>query len=147
LSHVLTLWTDGDTPEEVRVQFVFSGEVARDVPVFARFEFVAFDPARLPVQVESWAPFRARVKSKGDTWLETPRLFLPGYRATVNGRPVKASSSHEGLVKLPVPAGESLVELNYAGPLPLRLAYYTSLVAWFALFWLAVRVWRSHPAR
>ena len=138
-SHTITLWTDGATAEEVRLQFVFSGEVPREIPTFARFELVEYDSSRLPIQVESWTPFRARVRSGGDTWLETPRLYLPGYQATVNGKRVKATASPEGLVKIPIPAGESRVELWYAGPLPLRLAYYTSLVAWLALLVFAAR--------
>jgi hypothetical protein len=142
-SHLITLWTDGKAAETVRLQFVFSGEVVRELPVFGRYELFTYDPARFPIRVESWAPFRAQVRSDGDTWLETPRIYMPGYRATVNGRTVKASASPEGLVKLPVQAGESTVELSYVGPLELRLAYYASLAGWLGLLGFAARhVWR-----
>jgi hypothetical protein len=91
------------------------------------------------VAIESWTPYRARVTSTGEAWLETPRIFIEGYRAWVDGNPVEASRSPEGLVMIPVPAGASVAELSYQGPFVLRLAYWTALAGWIGLGFTLVR--------
>ena len=71
------------------------------------------------MRVTSLIPYRATVRSPEAALLETPRMFVPGYAATVNGAPVAVRKSAEGLVAFPVPQGESRVELRFAGPLAL----------------------------
>ncbi len=130
----LTLWTDRDVAEEINLQFFFTGEhPSETVTEFARYEFREFDPAKLPVVVEKWAPYQARVTAPVSAFLETPRIFTNGYRALVNGQVVEVSKSPDSLVMLPVPAGVSQVELSYVGPAPLRLAYFLSLLGWISL--------------
>ncbi len=136
----LTLWTDRDTAEEINLQFFFTGEhPTEEIAVFARYEFREFDPAKLPISVEKWTPYEARVAAPTSAYLETPRMFTNGYRARVNGREVAVSRSPDALVMFPVPAGESHVELFYAGPLLLRLTYFLSLAAWIALLAVGLR--------
>jgi hypothetical protein len=132
--HSLTLWTDGNTSEEINLQFFFTGDHPSDeIAVFARYEFREFDPAGLPVAVENWAPYQARVTTPVPAFLETPRIFLDGYHARVNGQVVDVAKSPDALVMFPVPAGKSQVELSYVGPAPLRLAYFLSLLGWISL--------------
>lgn len=75
-----------------------------------------FARAVLPIQLHHLYPFRATVSAPSTGYLETPRVFIPGYRARVNGQRVQPVHSAEGLVAIPVPAGTSQVELKYIGP-------------------------------
>jgi len=97
--------------------------------------------------IEQWAPYRARVTSPASAFLETPRLFLDGYQARVDGRKVAVQRSPNAQVMIPVPAGRSLVELSYRGPGSLRAAYFFSLSCWIALLaWWGVRKWQKRGA-
>ena len=138
-TQTITVWTDGDQAEFIRLQFIFSGPPPVETPGFARYTLDEYDRKQLPIVVESWDPFRARVRSSGDTWLETPRLFMPGYVAKIDGQAVKASASREGLLRMPIRSGEHRIELSYAGPLLLRAAYYTSLAAFAAVLTIVGR--------
>ncbi|HEX3730700.1 MAG TPA: hypothetical protein VHV47_12895 [Opitutaceae bacterium] len=88
-----------------------------------------FDPETLPLRIDSLIPLRARVRADRPALLETPRAFVPGYRATVDGRPAPVSASPSGLAMLAVPAGEHRVEVRYAVPAAVTAAYALSLSA------------------
>jgi hypothetical protein len=133
LRHSVTLWTSGDRPEDLSLEFFFSDAGPNPPPTaFASYEFREFDPGKLPIVVETWAPYRARVNAPSAALLETPRLFTAGYRARVNGATVPVTKSPDALVMFPVPAGESSVELSYPGTPVLRLAYFASFAGWLA---------------
>ena len=139
----LLLWTDQAKAEDVTLQFFFNDNSVGKVTDFGRYELAEFDPARLPISVKSWTPYVARTTTAQPAFLETPRLYLDGYRAEVNGRQVPVSRSPDALVMIPVPAGDSEVRLSYPGPVGLRLAYFTSLGGWLVLLALAlVSPWR-----
>jgi hypothetical protein len=125
--------------EDVLLQFVANDPLPGDLPDFGRFVLREYDAAHLPVVVESWAPYRAHVTSAAATWLETPRIYLPGYRARVNGKSVAPRRSPSGLVMFPLEPGENAVVLDYPGPFPLRIACLLSLGAWAAVGLLALR--------
>ncbi|HEX2855278.1 MAG TPA: hypothetical protein VHO24_18730 [Opitutaceae bacterium] len=125
--------------EKLTIHFVSETAVAEDIRDFGRFTLSEYDPARLPVAVESWVPYRAKVTSPARAWLETPRIFIAGYAATVNGKSVPVSRSPGGLVMFPVGAGENRVQLRYPGPLSLRASYFASLFVWLGL---GVFAWR-----
>ena len=57
-------------------------------------------------------------------------MFVRGYEATVTGRPAHVQASPDGLVLLPVPAGDSQVQVRYVGPLILRAACWTTFTGW-----------------
>jgi hypothetical protein len=110
----------------------------------ARVRWIEYQPATLPVRVESWIPYRARVTAPVSAWLETPRMFQTTYVARVNGQPATFRKSPEGLVSIAVPSGESTVELRYQAPAGLSILYWislTSILAW--LTWLAADRHRS----
>ena len=144
----ITLWTDRAVPEEISLHFYFSGEgPANEVKTFGRYTLREFDPSQLPISVEKWAPYRARVKAPGPALLETPRLFLDGYQARVNGRAVVVQKSPDSLVMFPVPAGESTVELSYSAPWAVRTAYFFSLGGWLLLIaWWGREKWRTRSS-
>lgn len=125
----LPLWTTTAQPEPVRVQFFPTpgkGD-AKDLAPFADVRLIEYDPADLPVQVDHWIRYSARVRSPVAAWLETPRMYQTGYVAQVNGESALVRKSPWGLVCVAVPAGESRVELTYKPPGGLA-----------ALFWLSV---------
>jgi hypothetical protein len=130
----VTLWTDQSVPEIITFQFFFSGAgPEQKILSFGRDTFREISPATLPIQIETWSPYRAKITAPSAAYLETPRIFLDGYRAKVDGRAVEVTKSPSALVMFAVPSGTSRVELSYRGSIVLRFAYYASLTVWIAL--------------
>jgi hypothetical protein len=104
---------------------------------------LAFDPAALPLAVESLVPLSVRVHAPAAGFLETPRVFIPGYNATVNASPARVGTSPAGLVMVPVPPGSSEIRLDYPGTPLLHAAFWlttTVLIGWLmAMAWLLGR--------
>lgn len=90
----------------------------------------------LPIRLLSNTPLHVAIQTPVAGFLETPRMWINGYSARVNGRHTPVQKSAHGLVQVPVPAGEAEVELTYPGPLPLRGAWYLSLAAFATWPWL-----------
>lgn len=129
-SSLLSLFTSGREPITVTLQFAEEQPVrAVDFSRFGTYRWLEVDPATLPVRVTNWIPYQAKVFTPAAAWLETPRMFQPGYRAVVNGQAVTPVKSREGLVTVSVPAGQSEVTLSYHPPLLLILAHWISLAA------------------
>jgi hypothetical protein len=135
----VTLWTSLAAAETIRLCFIPTGAGAKpaDYLPFARYRFQPIEPSLLPIRVESLIPYRATVESPVPALLESPRMFVPGYAATVNGKATAVLRSDEGLAAFPVPAGESQVVLRFTGPVALRLAFWMSASGWL----IAVAVW------
>lgn len=116
----LVVWTSARQEEEVRVSV--HGAVAPRTPQvpFADLEFRVLDPANFPVQVTSLLPLRGRVRSPEAAWLETPRRYVGGYVATVDGRAVETAMSTDRTLMIRVPAGEHSFEVRYVGPFVVR---------------------------
>jgi hypothetical protein len=129
-SHSLSLWTTGKQPVTVELWLVAPGIETQNLDLIADFRLEAARLDQLPVVLESLAPLRVRVRAAAAGYLETPRLFLPGYAATVDGRPVPVQASPDRLVLVPVPAGTSEVTIRYPGPFILRLAFWLTSAAW-----------------
>jgi hypothetical protein len=111
---------------------------------FARFWLFTYENSQLPVAVESWIPYRARVQSAIPVWLETPRIWQSSWRAQVNGRDVKVGCSPQNLAMVPVEPGYSRVVLYYRAPWWLQTSYWACLGGWSALaLAVAVRLWRA----
>lgn len=104
---------------------------------------LAFDPAALPLALESLVPLAVTVQAPAAGFLETPRVFVPGYAATVNGVPARVGVSPAGLVMVPVPPGSSKVRLDYPGTPLLHAAFWLTtavLIGWLiAMAWLLGR--------
>ncbi|HEX7632673.1 MAG TPA: hypothetical protein VF388_11100 [Lacunisphaera sp.] len=143
----LSLWTSQSTPETMELRLVGGGlgNSSWRGRAFAEFTFERVDPAALPVELKSLLPLRAQVRAPAASWLETPRMFLDGYEATVNGQPAKVQRAADGLLLVAVPAGASEVEVRYVGPLLVRRALAVSRVAWLAMGAWAFLLWG--PAR
>lgn len=107
---------------------------------------IPFPRDALPVRLKGQTPYTASVQAPGAGFLETPRVFLRGYAATVNGRDTPVQRSANNLVMVPVPAGKSTVVVTYPGPLSLHLAWLVSFAALAAWPWLLVRTPRAGGA-
>jgi hypothetical protein len=131
-SHVVPLSITGKAPAPLLSTFIVRRYTTETIP-FARFWLYSFEPERLPVAVESLVPYRARVNTPHAAYLETPRLWLKGWKATVNGIPADTLRSSENLVMLPVPAGTCRVELTYVPPRALVASFWIAAAGWSSL--------------
>jgi hypothetical protein len=141
-SKVLSLWNSGESPEEVHLSVQRSdpttaGKAFGD---FARLHVSHYSPELAPVRTLSWIPYRAEVDLPASGWLETPRAYLPGYEATVDGRPAPASESPRMVVRVPVAAGRHVVEVRFGGTRVFWFTWWVSAAAWLSLIgWSARR--------
>ncbi len=131
-SHIVSLLSTAPSTETLLVQYVASSPPKQDLSSFGTYALHEFSPDELPVVIDSWTPYRARVQAQEPAWLETPRIFIAGYAATVNGRTADVARSPGGQVMVAVAPGENHVVLRYPGPLSLRIAYFLTLAGWVA---------------
>jgi hypothetical protein len=131
-SHVLPIVVNDDAPALLTCFFVARHRTLQNLP-FARFWMYSYDRERLPVFVQSWMPYKARVVAPKASYLETPRMWLKGWKANVNGNWTAALKSPENLVMIPVGVGTSHVTLEYFPPLELTLAFWVGALGWTAL--------------
>lgn len=138
-SKTLSLWNSGPETEVVRMSFqrpAASGEFGD----FGRLFVSHYRPELAPVRVLSLRPYRVEVTMPTPGWLESPRAYLPGYTAKVDGREVATDLSPRWLVRVPLEAGRHLVELEYRGTWIFRITWWLSAAAWAGtLVWLARR--------
>jgi len=132
---VLPLWSTASDGDDVTLRFIPTTTDITTVNIgpFAHFTLTEIDPSTRPVELISLFPFKATVRSTAAAWLETPRMFMPGYRATVDRLPVEPRCSPQGLTMLPIPAGNHDVGLVLEPPSVLRAAYWITLAAWLTV--------------
>lgn len=133
-SHVLVLWTVLNTPEEIRVSFIRpSVKPVQSLSAFGRYRFAESIPALRPIETFDLIPYRSHVRALAASWVETPRMYLRGYQAIVNGKPSLTRASPQGLVMFQVPRGESLAELRYIAPKKVILSGWISGTSWLSV--------------
>ena len=86
---------------------------------------------------ESLLPFSARVRAEAPVLLETPRMYMPGYEATVDGGRALVQRSEAGLASVAVPAGVHTATLSFVAPAALRYSYWAAMAGWAAIAGLA----------
>jgi hypothetical protein len=143
-SRVLSVWSTAGA-QDLFMQFIPGRLFSADqlAPV-AHVRLLSYDRGSLPVRVDSWIPYRAHVRSPSAAWLETPRMYQTGYRATVDKQPAEVCKSPEGLVCVGVPKGESDVELMYAAPTGLKLLFWLSFLAIIGTALFGTANWIRH---
>lgn len=138
-SKVISLWNGGDSTEDVRLYFSRSGLQTADFGDFGRVVVSHYKPELSPIRTLSLIPYRVEVEVTDAAWLETPRAFLPGYRARVDGKTVPVTESRDLLARLPVEAGVHRIEMEFVGTPLLRTAWWISATAWALLIVLGWR--------
>jgi hypothetical protein len=127
------LWTTNPSGEELKLRIAGAGVAKQLVGAFAEFVLYEVDPARLPVKVDQIYPLAGSVKLQEPAFVDTPRRFIPGYRALVDGTAVATERSPEGSVMFSVPAGDHTFTLSYVGPPKLRIAFWISFSTFLVL--------------
>ncbi len=143
-SHVMPLETAVDVPVAAHFRFLGSGSkdshsFATPRFAFARYWLYTYESDDLAVKIDSLLPYRARTDVARAAWLETPRMWLTGYRAKVNGQPAEVRRSPDNLVMIALPPGPSTIALDYFAPWWLRGAFWMCLIGWLALVTAGVR--------
>lgn len=131
----LSLWTTAPAAERLTVRFYPAPEAGKleALEPLIHTRLLTYEQTALPVRVESWVPYRARVRSQTAAWLETPRMYQTGYTAVVNRVPASVCRSPEGLVCIAVPAGDCTVELSYRPPRGLVALFWISMTSMLGL--------------
>jgi hypothetical protein len=140
----IALWNTSEQPQPVELIFLCDEMPADGSPFgdFARVAMQSYTAERLAVNTLGLIPYRARVRVEEPVYLETPRAFIPGYGATVNGRSTPVVSSPNNRVMVKLSPGDDRVEVQYTGTRLLRLAFLASAVCWFGLLAALIRRWR-----
>jgi hypothetical protein len=131
-SHVVPLTIAGSLPSSPEVLLILNRHTTESFP-FARYWLYAYERGKLPIDVQSWIPYRASVVASKPAYLETPRMWIGGWRARVNGRPVPTLRSRENLVMVAVEAGPNEVVLDYDPPTILTLSFWLAVAGWMGL--------------
>jgi hypothetical protein len=142
-SHSIPLWTTSNAPESVKLRFIPTAPGAKPAD-YLDFGDVALreikDP---PVTVTSLMPYRATIRTPRSAWLETSRVFVPGYVGVVDGRPSVVRRSAAGMATLPLEPNAHNVELHYEAPMPVRITYWFAILCWWALAFAAAWLLRG----
>jgi hypothetical protein len=146
-SPYVPLQVTGEQPATVQLSFVpEAASAGLDFTLFGTYRLSRYDEQRLPVRVEGWIPYRARVTALEPAWLETPRMYQMYYRATVDGTPADVRKSPAGFAMIAIPAGDSQIELRFAVPWRLWSAYVASAAGFAFLAGLGLKAhFRRRP--
>ena len=136
-SRVIALGNSGDRVESYRLTFMRErGNTLKgnDDP-FGDIVVSRFDPERVAVRVDSLRPYKVTATVPAAGWIETSRVWLPGYTAKLDGKPVELKRSHRGLAMAAAGPGRHELELDYTGTGRLWFALWVSALMWVG--WLA----------
>ena len=149
-SRDLSLWNTSSAayPIEFRLLPSKPPQPVERPRLFARVEWHEVPDDALPVQTVSLIPsYRARVQATAPALLETPRVFVPGYVATRNGRRVEVARSRENRVAILLEPGPNYIEIRFVGSPGLHRAAWVSLVCWLGVgFWGVAKIARTSRA-
>lgn len=121
---------------------------SREQPLVKLYDVqvTSYEPANLPIAIESFTPFRAKVITKPDhKYIEIKKLFVPGYVARINGEKTPIIESERKTIIIPLKnSGLNKIELSYIGTHGIKATFYISAVIWFLVItFLMVRLF-SH---
>jgi len=78
-----------------------------------------YDKEKAPIRQDSLLPYRVRVTIPEDGYLETPRQWIAGYRAWVDGVRTEPQRMKSGMLGIPLKQGAHEVVLEFAGSVKL----------------------------
>jgi hypothetical protein len=148
-SDFFPIWTS-PLPDQIALLYAFNDPAPASMPAnFGRLYLKPYAVEDLPIKISSWIPYRATLRSPiAGAWLETPRIYLPGYAAQVNDHPARLMRSPDGLVAIALDPGENRVQLRYPGPWLLQASYWIALLTWAAVALAAGRAYLGgNPSR
>jgi hypothetical protein len=129
-----SLWITGNKPESFELRLNLLEKPRTPIPLtFVQVTDHAYTPENLPIHIISFAPYRIELIAPTAGLLQTPRMFTDGYRAVVNGKRTEVRRSADGLLTIPLPAGKSIISVEYYGGNLLRATYWLSLFAWTSI--------------
>jgi hypothetical protein len=131
----IPLWTSQESVEAITVgleEFRWSdGAEASDGAIILSYTLLEVPLDTLPVRLHSLIPLHFSVDMpEAGGYVLTPRRYVSGYQATVNGRPIAPQRSDDYSVAIPVPRGTAEVELRYVGVHGVQAAFWWSTTAW-----------------
>ena len=129
----LSLWSDSSAPTTLHALLTLPEREPTPEFAFARFSLHAYRPENLPIRILGWMPYHAAVDVAEPAWLETPRMWLGRYRATVNGHAAEVIRSGNSLAAVRLAPGHNDVVLAYQPGALLAFSYWLTLLAWLAL--------------
>jgi len=130
----ITLFTTSPRPEHVQMTVNIAAVGGAPWTDFADFTLEEIDRSVLPLQLVRLIPFlECTFDAPQACWFESPRMFIQGYAASVDGRPAQATGSLESMVMVAVPAGKHTVRLWYAGSPLLRRTFFLAFWGWTAV--------------
>ena len=131
--HTFSLGNSGTTHESVEL-LVYRVGPDRNAPPGPGPYYLAyvtpFEPNRAPIELLSLMPLRLRVEAPCDGYLETFRSFIPGYKATVDGRPAVVRVSGNRLVSVWLTKGTHDVRVRFAGTVSLHTDERWAFAVW-----------------
>ncbi|MBC7365480.1 MAG: hypothetical protein H7343_01500 [Undibacterium sp.] len=144
----LAIWNTSERERKVGLVFLnaLPEDTGKPFGDFARVSMRTYRPEDLQIQTRSLIPYQAEVELKEPMYLETPRVFIPGYRARVDGisKPVEMSPDHLAMVR--VEPGRHTVDLFYKGTFAARMLFRLSALTWFGLAGCGLWRWRQREA-
>jgi hypothetical protein len=126
-SHIVPLYTDASKPSTLRITNILPERPKINEFDCANYELWEYQPDQLPIGIQSISPYRANVKTTKPAYLETPRMWLDGYKAKLNGNIISVSRSPNNLCMIPVETGISTIELIYSPPAMVKYSYWLML--------------------
>ncbi|HEU5081261.1 MAG TPA: hypothetical protein VFT72_18760, partial [Opitutaceae bacterium] len=132
-SRIVSAENRSDAPDQVRVILLSKAAGKNPGEPLARCAVERIDDTPRRLRVTSLVPFQVTVDSSRPALLETPRVFVPGYRATVNGHPENIVVTENKLTAVAIPAGRNEVRLDYKASPWLSTAYFSAISVWALL--------------
>jgi hypothetical protein len=129
----LAFWNSQSVPQDIDFTFEMPDAQPGFGDKFANVTVQRYRVEDLQIQTLGLIPYRARVKVVVPSYLETPRVFIPGYQAKVDGRRAPVQMSPDFLAMIRLDPGRHEVELSYHAPLKLKLAGLASAGGWLGL--------------
>jgi len=136
-SRRLSLWTTEGNAVSVRIRYIPTPALPMP-PTLWHFYAQPISEATWRFRTVSQTPLTLETQAASAGWLETPRMYLPGYKATVNGGPALVRASANGLAAVQVPAGRSRLVVTYVAPFWVRGGFAISAIAWCGMGFLGV---------
>ncbi len=131
----LAVWNSGEAERQVVLSFlnVTPEETGKPFGDFARIALRSYRTEELQIQTRGLIPYRADVELTEPMYLETPRVFIPGYRARVDGISKKVEMSPDHLAMVRIEPGHHTVDVFYTGTFAARMIFRFSALVWLGL--------------